>query len=211
MAPLVEALRRRLPANDAAIFTHGLAMVHSELINREEDILSACSLAPYLREQDRELLSYRAGIMSAHLFRGSLATQAKEAEVRLGQKYFPYFQTGVHQSEAYIQLLRREPEDRVLRLPYGDLKPYQILFLDENSFPSSDNSFWTRGKSPARLFLRSTLRHQSLLAVLETGSQANQVLLQEGGNVRTINLASRERRRASLPLGEPTAYEGLYY
>lgn len=211
MAPLVEALVRRLPANDAAIFTHGLAMVHSESINHEADILSACSLVPYLREQDRELLCYRAGIMSVGLFRRSLATLAKEAEVRLGQEYFPYFQAGVHQADADIQLLRREPEDRVLHLPFGDLRPYQIIFLDENSFPSSDSSFWTRGKSPARLFLRSRLRHQSLLAELETGSLANQVLLQEGGNARTINLAPYERRRESLPLGDPDSYEGLYY
>jgi hypothetical protein len=119
--------------------------------------------------------------------------------------------------------LNTGPSSR-FRQPLGGTPPILAYFLDDNVFNREGDAFWVRGESSADILLRAriqpeaavagvemsrSLRIDKLTAILETGPKANRVVINTGGERRTVDMApsSQQTIELAMPHGVPYKYD----
>lgn len=111
-----------------------------------------------------------------------------------------------------------------IRQPLGGSPPMLAYFIDDNVFNREGDAFWVRGESSADILLRAriqneadaagvemsrSLRIEKLTAILETGPKASRVVINTGGDRRTIDMApsSQQTIELGMPHGMPYKYD----
>ena len=110
------------------------------------------------------------------------------------------------------------------RQPLGGTPPVLAYFIDDNVFNREVDAFWVRGESSADILLRAriqpeadaagveisrSLRINKLTAILESGPKANRVVINTGGERRTVDMApsSQQTIELAMPHGVPYKYD----
>ena len=110
------------------------------------------------------------------------------------------------------------------RQPLGGTPPVLAYFIDDNVFNREVDAFWVRGESSADILLRAriqpeadaagveisrSLRINKLTAILESGPKANRVVINTGGERRTVDMApsSQQTIELAMPHGIPYKYD----
>jgi hypothetical protein len=107
-----------------------------------------------------------------------------------------------------------------VKQPLGGVPPVQAYFLDDNAYPREGDRFWVRGRSRAEFMLRApvvtevtpqgdrvrSLRIRSLEVELETGAEANRVVVDTGTGGQVVEIPAHDRRSITVTMPEGVPY-----
>jgi hypothetical protein len=94
------------------------------------------------------------------------------------------------------------------RIWFGELRRFQIYFLDDNAYKREDLSFWTRGQATADLLVKTVEPASALELTLAAGEAATTVTVTRGWHTQRVTLAAHQATRMSVPLDDGFPYNG---